>query len=89
MLKSVIQEDCFFYCDGNKDIPFEERRICAMCVECWQRIGQPKLWYWDGKEKGYGDYDLKCSMEGCDNIIHQRKDQYANNDEEQEASTSD
>lgn len=78
--ESVIQEDCIFYSNGSEDSEFEERTIQAMCVECWQRIGRPKLWYWEGKDMGYGDYDLKCSMEGCNNIIHQRTDQYAENE---------
>ena len=79
--KSVIQEDCFFYTSGTKDSNFEDRKMCSMCVECWSRIGRPKLWHWKGKDLGYGNYDLKCSMEGCENIIHQRTDQYVEDDE--------
>lgn len=74
---SVIQEDCCFYAAGEEDQPFEEKRIRAMCMECYGKLGYPKgLWNWPGKTQGYGDYDLRCSMDGCDNIIHQRSDEY-------------
>jgi len=80
-MDSKIQENCFFYAKGKQDTPFDDKRICAMCMDCWNKEGQPKLWFWEGSKRGYGNYDLKCSMEGCENIIHQRNETYV---EEQE-----
>ena len=46
--------DCYWFIDKNI--------INAMCVEC-HKAGKDG-WYWPGEEKGYGDYDLDCSICG-------------------------
>ena len=65
---SVIQKDSWWML-AEKD---DEEIVVGMCNKCHQEknIG----WYWPGAEKGYGDYDFKCTF--CNDIIHQRKETY-------------
>jgi hypothetical protein len=67
---TTIQEDCFYYIESG--VLLEEARIRAACVECklQNKIpGDPM--FWPGKVKGYGDYDLYCSL--CNRPINVRK----------------
>lgn len=68
---SIIQDDCFFYIENG--VPFEEARILAACKECkLQNVIPGDPMYWPGKETGYGDYDLYCSI--CKKAIHVREE---------------
>ena len=64
---SKVQDDSFWYIEKTE--PYEDSRIRAMCIECGRRLLEKEVMYWSG-ERGYGDYDLNCSM--CGKIIHQR-----------------
>jgi len=46
----------------------------AMCLNCHKthEFG----WFWPGKIKGYGNYDLKCSI--CGEWINKKKDNNEN-----------
>jgi hypothetical protein len=72
---SHIREDCYFFVT-------EKKTMSAVCLTCHKKEGQG--WFWEGKKKGYGDYDLKCSS--CGNILHQRTEVY--DDETKEAQAS-
>ena len=63
-----IQEDCYFYIDPTK--PEEERRIEAKCVSCQKE--EDAGWFWNGKIKGYGKFEIKCSV--CGKIINEEKE---------------
>lgn len=58
------KEDCYFAVDNDSDI------IKAICVECHEKneIG----WFWNGKELGYGNYDLNCHF--CNKIINKKEE---------------
>ena len=59
----IIVEDSYWY--------VEDDVVKAMCVECGSKRPKPGLWYWEGTVRGYGDYDLNCSI--CkDHIIYLR-----------------
>lgn len=66
-----IVKDCYWFID--KDTPEDKQKMEAMCVECYKKHNFDFGWYWPGSERGYGDYDLVCAIEGCDNIIHERE----------------
>lgn len=61
-----IQEDCYWFIDPL--LPSDKQVMSAMCVECHEThdLG----WFWPGKNKGYGDYDLTCCL--CNKVIRQR-----------------
>ena len=64
------QEDCYYYLETG--VPFEEARIRAACMKCKNENKIPgKPMYWAGREKGYGDYDLYCSI--CKHPIYLRE----------------
>lgn len=65
------REDCYWYVDCS--IENEDERIMkAMCVEC--KESHDFGWFWPGREKGYGDYDLNCSI--CGKTLHRRQGEY-------------
>lgn len=53
-----MNEDCFWCLEDNN--------IKAICVSCAKK--KEDVWYWNGKEFGYGEYDLYCSE--CHKLIH-------------------
>lgn len=65
---SKIQDDSYWYVE--KVEPYEDSKIRAMCTSCAQRVKSKESMCWPG-EKGYGDYDLNCSL--CGKIIYQRE----------------
>lgn len=70
-MQSVIQEDCLWFIDKN--LPEDEQKMQAMCLNCAKEHNFG--WYWNGAERGYGDYDLKCCF--CDCTLHQREEKNA------------
>ena len=69
-----IQEDCYFYIDGDEDDP-DTHMVRGMCIECHDNLDKPFGWFYPGRQKGYGDYDSKCSV--CERVICQRNEKYA------------
>jgi len=66
-----IQDNCFYYVEPG--VPYEEARIRAACTDCkFQNKIPNDPMYWPGEEKGYGDYDLYCSI--CNKPINVRED---------------
>ena len=70
MGKSLIQQDSYWFLDGEGD----EAKLVALCSICG--VKQKKGWFWEGRQ-GYGDYDLLCSS--CKNAIHIREKNEADN----------
>lgn len=70
-----IKLDCYWYIDGR--VPENERKMLACCTECYKNNklidekGNKAGWFWQGSIRGYGDYDLNCSI--CNKIINLRK----------------
>jgi hypothetical protein len=62
MQTSAIQENSYWLLDD------QEEKIVAMCEFCAKK--HQKGWFWDGKNLGYGDYDLFCNE--CGNAIYLR-----------------
>lgn len=71
-------EDCHWFVKGKGD----EARMAALCMFCASKL--KKGWYWPGKEKGYGDYDLIC--DNCQNAIYLRE-AHDNDQKEETAAT--
>ena len=70
MVKSLIQQDSYWFLDGEGD----EAKMKPLCSICG--VKQKKGWFWEGR-LGYGNYDLLCSS--CNNAIHIREKNEANN----------
>jgi len=71
MINNNIQNDSYWYTEKDSN---DEEIVKAMCVECHKlKLKELKTntfgWYWS-KSKGYGDYDLKCSV--CESDIYLR-----------------
>jgi hypothetical protein len=66
----VIREDCFWF--------VADEQVKAMCVPC-HRERKENFWFYPGKEKGYGDYDLQCAV--CGRDIYKRADSDSNSAE--------
>ncbi|RDJ35541.1 MAG: hypothetical protein DWQ19_12045 [Crenarchaeota archaeon] len=49
----------------------KEETIVAACLTCGKEHDL-KGWYWAGDVRGYGDYDLECSI--CQEIIHKKEE---------------
>ncbi len=49
-----VQEDSYWY--------VEDGIVRAMCLECASKSSRSGLWFWEGNVRGYGDYDLNCSV---------------------------
>ena len=49
-----VQEDSYWF--------VEDDVVKAMCAECASKISKQNLWFWEGSVRGYGDYDLNCSV---------------------------
>ncbi len=60
----TIQENSYWFLDGEND----EAKMVAICETCAKK--HQKGWFWDGKNLGYGDYDLACNY--CKNTIYLR-----------------
>ena len=56
-----IQKNCYWL--------IKEERMSAICVNCAKKLNVG--WFWEGEQKGYGDYDLKC--EECEDLIYLRE----------------
>jgi len=63
----MIQENCYWYIDES--VPENEQKISAMCEQCHKT--KQAGWFWKGKEQGYGDYDVSCSL--CKTPIYIRE----------------
>lgn len=74
MSKSLIKQNSYWFLDGEG----EEAKMAALCEMCAQKL--QKGWFWNGKNLGYGDYDLFCTE--CKNAIHIR-DNNANKNTDQ------
>lgn len=61
---NTIQENSYWFLDGEG----EESKIVAICEICAKK--HQKGWFWDGKNLGYGDYDLNCNY--CKNVIYKK-----------------
>lgn len=59
-----IQEDCYFYIDENTKK--ENKTMSVLCTECYKK--NPIGWYWPGKTKGYGPFDINCTS--CGNYVN-------------------
>jgi hypothetical protein len=81
-----MRNDCYFYIDTS--LPENEQKVAGVCTDC-QRIKKfEPVWYWSGK-RGYGDYDLCCSI--CKKPIYIREsnnDQANNEDSKKPDATS-
>ena len=53
-----IQEDCYFYIDENT--VKENKAMSVLCVNCHEK--NPLGWYWPGKLKGYGHFNVNCTV---------------------------
>ena len=63
---AIIQEDSYWWRDTS--LPEDEQYMRGVCVEC--AIERGIGWFWPGKERGYGDYDLNCFF--CNKQIYLR-----------------
>lgn len=71
-----MKESCFWWIDPTVDEI--NQYVVGVCLKCKKDsdllVLHPSLdgaWYWDGKERGYGDYDLNCHF--CHKTIYQRE----------------
>ena len=64
MQVNTIQENSYWFLEGEE----ENGKIVAICEMCAKK--QQKGWFWDGRNLGYGDYDLFCNE--CKNAIYLR-----------------
>ena len=64
MQSNTIQENSYWFLDGEEDTV----KVVAIREMCAKK--QQKGWFWDGKNLGYGDYDLFCNE--CNNAIYLR-----------------
>jgi hypothetical protein len=52
-------EDCVWYADEGG------QKMKALCLECHGReFSKDFGWFWEGSRRGYGAYDLDCSLCG-------------------------
>ena len=49
-----VQEDSYWFVENDV--------VKAMCIECASKSPKSNLWFWEGSIRGYGDYDLNCSV---------------------------
>lgn len=63
----MIIEDCYWYVEGEG----EDAHMAALCTFCAAKFN--KGWYWPGKQKGYGEYDLFCR--NCNNLIYLKQNE--------------
>lgn len=63
-------KNSYWYTDHS--IEEKNRVIKVMCVECYNlnKSNTLETWFWPGEEKGYGDYDLNCSI--CNQEIYKK-----------------
>ncbi len=60
----MIQKDCFFYIDTSLDK--DKQKIQSICVECYNKNFKDKnCWFWNGKNLGYGPWDINCDICNC------------------------
>ena len=60
-----IKENSYWFLEDEEP----EAKIIAICEICAKK--SQKGWFWDGKNLGYGDYDLFCKE--CGNAIYLRE----------------
>jgi len=58
-------EDCHWFVKGDGD----EARMAALCMFCATKL--KKGWFWNGAERGYGEWDIIC--DNCNNAIYLRE----------------
>ena len=64
---SQIQKNCFWTTVDRNG----QQVIVAICEACNSKR-TVSAWFWNGKEKGYGNYNLKCNE--CNEILYEHKD---------------
>ena len=62
--KEKIQS-CYFYVEGDTE---DNKKICAMCIECRKTKYKDWGWFYDGEGKGYGPFEYRCAK--CDKVIY-------------------
>lgn len=68
MTKIPVQEDAWYYIEPDVE-PFEKSRIRAACEECAKKKkSELKFMYWPGKTKGYGEWDIYCTI--CNKALY-------------------
>jgi hypothetical protein len=65
MSNSILDDSYWFINEKNPESPF----MAALCKIC--HLKENKGWFWDGKNLGYGDYDLFC--DSCGKTIYLRE----------------
>lgn len=78
MSDSTIIQNSYWFLQGEE----EDAQIIAVCEICAKKL--QKGWFWDGRNLGYGDYDLFCNE--CKNAIYVRNknvDQTSNQNDKQ------
>lgn len=64
-MSHLIIDDSYWFVDETDP---ENAKISALCEIC--HLKENKGWHWQGKQLGYGDYDLYCSV--CNKAIYLR-----------------
>lgn len=66
-----IQEDCYFYIDENTIK--EKKTMSVLCINCYEK--NPAGWHWPGKVRGYGPFDVNCTI--CNAFVNkiEKKDE--------------
>lgn len=54
--KMIIPKDCYWLFDNDKST------IKAICVDCYHLRKEKNGSFWKGSVKGYGEYQLDCSI---------------------------
>ena len=57
--------DCYFFTGEG---PEEERAMEAWCGDCRDKHRPGQGWFWQGSNKGYGPWDVRCHS--CGKYIH-------------------
>lgn len=56
----MIKEDCYFYIEENEEK--NESLISVCCTECQKNRNKNNEWFWAGKIRGYGKFEVICKI---------------------------